>query len=298
MSSTRVAVIVTPDASDLYFANQLIRRVNVVGVIVETQLAKPDNTPALAKALKLWRQPRVLLGKASARIAAEARRRFAIYNQPENEPDFGEDGRRLCSVDTCATLYTPGVRDINAPENVAWLRGLNPDVVAVCGASILRDAILSVPSKGILNLHGGLAQEYRGLFTTEWAIYNEQPEYIGATVHFVSAGIDDGDIVYQGRPNMGLEDNPHTLYVKVVRLGVDMMEQAIRDVEHGTLLRTALPEKGKVYLRRMFTPDKQDATWRKLRKGVISSYLENRAARDAPVLRRMVNNYCALGHNS
>jgi len=36
----------------------------------------------------------------------------------------------------------------------------------------------------------------------------------------VAPGIDDGDIVYQGRPQIAAGDTPNMLYVKVVKLGV------------------------------------------------------------------------------
>ena len=54
MSEFRVVVIVSADRSDLYFANQLLKRVNVVGVIVENQRHKPDGTPVIVKVLKLF----------------------------------------------------------------------------------------------------------------------------------------------------------------------------------------------------------------------------------------------------
>jgi methionyl-tRNA formyltransferase len=233
----------------------------------------------------------VLFAKAANLVADKIRARFAVYNKPENKTDFGEEGRRLFCDNHCATLYTSGINDINAPENVAWLRKMKPDVVAVCGASIFRDEILSVPSKGVLNLHGGLSQQYRGLFTTDWAIYNEEPEYVGATVHYVSHGIDDGNIVYQGRPEIDLIDNPHSLYVKVVKLGINMMEKAIMDIADGTIKSTVLSEKGDLYLASMFTSRKRDATWGKLRKGVIRDYLSDKESRDKKVLGRMINNY-------
>lgn len=292
MGEFRVAVVVSGDRSDLYFANELMKRLNVVGVIVENQRHPRDSTSPIIKALKLVPQPHILLAKMSEMLAGKVRERFAPYSNPKNKADFGEGGKELTPPSGCKILYTKGVNDINDPENVAWLRNLRPEVVAVCGASIFKEEILRVPSKGVLNLHGGLSQQYRGLFTTDWAVYNEQPEYIGATVHFVSPGIDDGDIVYQGRPRqIEADDNPNSLYVKVVRLGVDMMERAIRDIEQGKMCSTALSEKGALYLGSKFTSKMRDATWRKVRRGIVAEYLQHKEARDMPVLARMINNF-------
>ena len=42
MSALRVVVLVSPDTSDIYFANQLLKKLNVVGVFVEQQYQKRD----------------------------------------------------------------------------------------------------------------------------------------------------------------------------------------------------------------------------------------------------------------
>ncbi len=76
--------------------------------------------------------------------------------------------------------------------------------------------MLKVPRLGSLNLHGGLSQRYRGLNTTDWEVDNGEPEYVGATVHFVSPGIDDGDVVStRGGPPSSGPIPANDLYVKV-----------------------------------------------------------------------------------
>ncbi|AZT84093.1 formyl transferase [Marinobacter sp. NP-4(2019)] len=218
--------------------------------------------------------------------------RFQDYNRPENALDFGEEGRALIEGRGVEVMRTQGVNAINSPEYTSWIQDLKPDVIAVCGASILRNELLSIPTHGVLNLHGGLSQFYRGLFTTDWAIHNGVPEYIGATVHFVSEGVDDGDVVYQGRPEIAAEDNPNTLYEKVVRLGVQMMIRAIKDIEQSRCQRTRLESKGWLYLHDMFDVNAKRATWRQVRKGVISDYLSDKDARDRLVNESLINDFC------
>lgn len=280
MNKSRVVVIASKDKSDLYFANQLMQRLNVVGVIVENQLSEPDSTPKFIKAMRLIAKPHVLVSRLYENITDRLRRKFADYYKPENSADFGPEGKKLIPINNCAVLYTKGVNNINAPEYATWLEEISPDVIAVCGASLLRERIISTPRHGVLNLHGGLSQRYRGLFTTDWAIHNEEPEYVGATVHFVTPGIDDGAIVYQGRPEIEATDNPHSLYVKVVKLGVNMMTRAIQDIEERKINPAPLAQKGALYLGRMYDAKARARTWKKIRKGIIAEYLANKAQRD------------------
>jgi methionyl-tRNA formyltransferase len=291
MSGLRVVVAVSRDPSDQYFANQLVERLGAVGVLVETQVPPPDTRPAWRKALNLLVRPDRLVQRIAGAMAMRWRLRYELYNQPEFQADFGEQGTKIIAPPQVSVHYCEGLNAINSPGSIAWLRSMNPDVVVVCGASIIRKEFLSVPRLGVLNLHGGLAQRYRGLNTTDWAVHNGEPEYVGCTVHFVAPGIDDGDILYQGRPQLAADDTPNRLYEKVVKLGVQIMETAVRDLEAGRAKPAKLPSRGDLYLHKHFTPRVRSRTWRRYREGVVRDYLANPRERDAVVDRVIINEY-------
>ncbi|KXJ45179.1 MULTISPECIES: formyl transferase [Marinobacter] len=289
----RLVILCSEDRSDLFFANKLAERFDPVGIFVESQRADPSAEPALQKYLRLAKAPHQIPWKIFNRIAEQTWRKNALYNRSEYKTDFGEAGRRILEADKQNVIYTTGASRINAPEYIEVLREMRPDLVVVCGASILRDEFLSVPRFGVLNLHGGLSQRYRGLFTTEWAVYNAEPEYVGGTVHFVTSGIDDGQIVYQGRPLIEANDTPNTLYEKVVHLGVEMMGAAIVDIRDDRLAAVELQQPGALYTNSMFTPHVLKETWRQYERGVIRDYCENKHKLDLPVIRGLINEFAA-----
>ncbi len=277
----RVVVLVSQDSSDMYFANQLIKNLNVVGVFVEKQHGKAPNLfIKFVKIFKYLIKPKLFIkaikdninnkyyGKRASRIALDG---------------FGLEGSKLLAGGDCKVVYTEGINAINEPVYVEEIKKLKPDVIAVCGTSILKRPILSIPVKGVLNIHGGLSQRYRGVWTTLWAIYNEEPEYIGATVHYVSDGIDDGNIIYQGSPEIAEDDNHETLYVKVVKLGIDLMVKAIYDIQNNKVKSYPLKTKGNLYLKKMVTPEIIKEVWEKIDKGFIREYVKNRALREKKV---------------
>lgn len=279
-SSSRVVVIVSSDISDIYFANALLKEVDVVAVVVEKQYEPSSTQQKLAKLFRGLAHPIALIKKIKESSCSKA---YLERAARINHEGFGDEGVNLREKDGVTIIRTEGVRQINNRKYVEMIRDLKPDLIAVCGASILKDPIISIPAKGILNLHGGLAQKYRGVWTTMWAIYNREPEYVGATVHHINKNIDEGDIVYQGRPDITEDDNHESLYVKVVKLGIKMMIRAIREISEGTAPHHKLEEKGDLYLSKRITQDIIKRAWDNIESGVIVEYLNNKAERDKKV---------------
>jgi len=288
MKKLRIVVLVSSDTWDIYFANQLMQSLNVVGVVVESQDDADNLFLRIFKVLRLISQPGAFIRKLYGGVERRLQRKFSNYHLQSrrvNQEQLGDKGYKLFVAKHCKAIYTEGKNCINNPIYVEKIRQLKPDLIAVCGTSILKKEILSIPPKGLLNLHGGLAQKYRGLWTTEWAIYNKEPEYVGATVHYISTGVDDGDIVYQGRPSIVEDDDPKTLYVKVVKLGIKMMVRAIGDIQEGKVHKIPLQQKGDLYLGSMMTPELRSKTWKNVERGVISDYLKDKVGRDKKALR-------------
>ncbi|NOY53158.1 MAG: formyl transferase [Deltaproteobacteria bacterium] len=286
MNKPKVVILVSSDPSDIYFANRLTRRLNVAAVFVEEQHGGSNLPLRLLKALRFMAHPLLLFKKISDnRIVKEHFRKTTIVDKTY----FGEEGRHILPHAGQTVVYTEGGKTINEPGYIHAIQEIKPDVIAVCGTSVLQEKVLSIPPKGVLNLHGGLAQKYRGTCTTLWALFNGEPEYIGATVHYVDKGIDDGDILYQGRPEISGIDNPETLYVKVVKLGIEMMIRAIEDIENDRARSCALTEKGALYLNRMITPEVLQRVWQNIDAGILDDYLKDKTGRDKKVYSIMQN---------
>jgi len=89
------------------------------------------------------------------------------------------------------------VRSINDRMVLEHLEANRPDVVVVFGTGVLEAAVLAKGPKHILNLHGGDPEEYRGLDSHLWAIYEKRFSGLVSTLHRVDPGIDTGEIVEQ-----------------------------------------------------------------------------------------------------
>ncbi len=271
MSDPRIVVWVSSDPSDLYFANQITKQANVVGVLVEQHNRRVGTLNQLAAVLRYLKSPAAFCRKL---FAAATRKYYATKARKISRAGFGTEGYQLNRPENCPALLVDKKQVVSCHDYAQWIMDLQPDAIAVCGASILNEPILSI-TPNIINLHSGLSQKYRGEWTTLWAIYNEEPEYVGYTVHFVAAGIDDGDIIRQGRPVISADDNHETLYVKVVKLGTAALLNVLEDVAGNALRGRALPQKGKLYPRDMLTPAIIRSTWQKVAAGLIREYVKH-----------------------
>lgn len=133
-------------------------------------------------------------------------------------------------------VYTPD--NINHPLWVEKIRELKPDVLfSFYYRDILSADILDVPASGCFNLHGSLLPKYRGRVPTNWAIINGETE-TGVTLHYMTPGIDDGDIVAQQNVSIDANDTAQTLSNKQVAAAGKMLDVCLPAIKDGSVKRT------------------------------------------------------------
>jgi folate-dependent phosphoribosylglycinamide formyltransferase PurN len=144
----------------------------------------------------------------------------------------------LCGVEHVAkknNVPYKVIRSSNSEIFYKEVRGLQPDVIISFSApEVIKEPLLSCPKFGILNVHGSLLPDYRGCLPSFWYLFNEE-EYGGATVHYMSAEIDDGDIVAQEKVYIGDCKSMFKLMERTKGVGGEMMVKAIKALESATL---------------------------------------------------------------
>ena len=145
-----------------------------------------------------------------------------------------------CSVrDTARKNNIPHrvITDSNDPAYVQHIRALAPDLILSYSApQIIKPALLAVPKYGVINVHGALLPDYRGCLPSFWYLYNDE-KLGGATVHYMSAKIDDGDIIEQGSVDISDCQSMFRLMKKTKALGGELMLRAVADIANGTVER-------------------------------------------------------------
>ena len=126
------------------------------------------------------------------------------------------------------------ITNSNDPAFVEHVLELKPDlIISYSAPQIIKPALLSVPKYGVINVHGALLPDYRGCLPSFWYLYNDE-KLGGATVHYMSAKIDDGDILEQGSVDISDCRSMFRLMKKTKALGGDLMIRALEDIAAGT----------------------------------------------------------------
>jgi folate-dependent phosphoribosylglycinamide formyltransferase PurN len=167
------------------------------------------------------------------------------------------------------------------PAEVALMTAARPDVVLVFGTGILRQPLLSEFEGRIINIHLGLSPYYRGAGTNFWPLVNRQPEYVGATIHYLDEGIDTGSIILHVRPSIERNDGPHDLGNKTIIAAADGLLRAAAAHVAGVARAVAQSGGGRLYQRKDFNADAVRTLYRNFETGMIDEYLAARPARDA-----------------
>ena len=134
-------------------------------------------------------------------------------------------------------VYAP--EDINHPLWVEKIKALAPDFIfSFYYRNMVKPAVLELPKKGALNLHGSLLPKYRGRCPANWVLVNGETE-TGVTLHYMTPHPDDGDIVAQRKIAITGDDTAATLFEKMVPATTALLDETLPLLIKGKAARKA-----------------------------------------------------------
>jgi len=135
------------------------------------------------------------------------------------------------------------------------LAKLDPKVGFVFGAPLLKKEIFELPEYGCVNIHTGLVEHYRGVDSSLWAMYDNKPDLIGATLHYIDNTIDAGSVVADDNIDIDRFDNLDTLFYKSCQTGFRLLSENIDDIIANKINKKKLESKGTLYQNKDKNPE-------------------------------------------
>jgi len=120
-------------------------------------------------------------------------------------------------------------------------------VVSVACPQIVRQDLLRLPPKGVINIHGALLPAYRGKLPSFWVLANGE-KTTGVTVHYMNEDLDDGPIIVQKEVPIRPDDTLHSLVLRSkVEYGASALSEAVEHIRDGRVRVTANDEDEATY---------------------------------------------------
>ena len=124
---------------------------------------------------------------------------------------------------------------LREPSAVDHLQSLNPDlIVVVAYGQILSTAVLSIPRRGCVNVHGSILPKYRGAAPIARAIMMGE-KTTGVTTMVMDVGMDTGPILATAEAEILADDNLQSLHDRLGQLGARLLLKTIERLERGVI---------------------------------------------------------------
>ena len=105
---------------------------------------------------------------------------------------------------------------------------LNSDIYVVFGSSYIKGELANylVENKAI-NIHAGISPYYRGTDCNFWALFDNNPHLVGATIHMLSKGLDNGAMLYHAMSN--IKSNPFEYTMSTIKAAFHSIAERIKN---------------------------------------------------------------------
>jgi len=163
-----------------------------------------------------------------------------LVTQPERDTGNKRGSTRQTGkgMATIARNAASGVQiaqpeSINTPEGLELLRAMQPDLLVVAAyGQILSKDVLTIPTRGTINVHASLLPKYRGAAPVAYAILGGE-KYTGVTIIKVTPGLDSGDMILQESLDILPDDTTGSLEARLSTLGAKLAVEAAHKYAKG-----------------------------------------------------------------
>ena len=157
----------------------------------------------------------------------------AVYTQPDKP-----QGRRQIltappvkelAVRHGIPVYQP--KTLKSEEEQARLRALAPTLIAVVAyGKLLPGAVLDIPPRGCVNVHGSLLPRWRGAAPIQWIVIAGD-KTAGVTTMRMDEGLDTGDMLLTYQTPVGARETAGELFDRLAVEGARLLAETVERLD-------------------------------------------------------------------
>lgn len=171
----------------------------------------------------------------------------AVVTAPDKPKGRGQK-LAYSPVKECALRYqVPVLQPTNLKDEkfLEELKSYQANLQVVVAFRMLPEAVWNMPEWGTFNLHASLLPQYRGAAPINWAIIQGETE-TGLTTFFLQHEIDTGNIIFQEKEKILLEDDAGSLYQRLMEKGAALVLKTVQAIETGQCPSMPQPSMGEL----------------------------------------------------
>lgn len=154
-----------------------------------------------------------------------------VYTQPPQPVGRGYKIKKSIVHELAETyrlpVFTP--QTLRAKEEQDKMRTLDADIAVVAAYGlILPQAVLDIPKRGCINIHGSLLPRWRGAAPIQYAVMHGDTE-TGITIMQMDKGMDTGDMLYKESVPITSETTSAGLFESLAQLGGKMIVKYLKN---------------------------------------------------------------------
>lgn len=139
---------------------------------------------------------------------------------------------KALAVETGIEVFQPV--SLKNEEASAYIASFEPDFLVVAAyGKILPKAVLDIPKKACINVHGSLLPKYRGAAPIQWSVLNGD-KTTGVTTMLMGEGLDTGDMLLKKEVAIGENETAAALFDRLAVVGADLLMQTLENFDHIT----------------------------------------------------------------
>lgn len=125
--------------------------------------------------------------------------------------------------------------NINSAEVVSQIKEKQPDlIVSVSMNQIVKEQILEMSPKKCINVHCAPLPRYGGISPYVWALSNNE-DHSAATIHYMTRGLDEGDIITQNKVSVRENDSAFSLFYRCCLEAKRDLVTVVDEIENDTV---------------------------------------------------------------
>ena len=157
----------------------------------------------------------------------------AVYTQPD-KPQGRKQVLTAPPVKELALrhgipVYQPAT--LKNEEEQQKLRALAPEVIIVVAyGKLLPKAVLDIPPRGCINVHGSLLPRWRGAAPIQWSVIAGD-EKAGVTTMQMAEGLDTGDMLLTYETEIGARETAGELFDRLAQAGAELLLETLEKLD-------------------------------------------------------------------